>query len=66
MSTLTIVVVGIWNGLLLAALAALVIRRKEVLQWITQSDGEDRNEWERSGADGWAAFLAEHPELIDR
>ena len=66
MSTFTIVVVGIWNGLLLAALAALVIRRKEVLQWITQSDGEDRNEWERSGADGWAAFLAEHPELIDR
>ena len=66
MSTVTIVVVGIWNGLLLAALAALVIRWKQVLQWITQSDGEGRNEWERSGTDGWAAFLAEHPELIDR
>ncbi|MDP9295010.1 MAG: hypothetical protein M3O90_11410, partial [Actinomycetota bacterium] len=66
MSTVTIVVVGIWNGLLLAALAALVIRWKQVLQWITQSDGEDRNEWERSGADGWAAFLAEHPELEDQ
>jgi hypothetical protein len=44
MSTVTIVVAGIWNGLLLAALAALVIRWKQVLQWITQSDGEDRNE----------------------
>jgi len=45
MSTVTIiVVVGIWNGLLLAALAALVIRWKQVLQWIKQSDGEDRNE----------------------
>jgi hypothetical protein len=66
MSTVTIVVVGIWDGLLLAALAALVIRWRQVLQWITQSDGEDRNEWERSGADSGAAFLAEHPELIDR
>jgi hypothetical protein len=66
MSTVTIVVVGIWNGLLLAALAALVIRWKEVLPWITQSDGKDRNEREPEGADGWAAFLAEHPELIDR
>jgi hypothetical protein len=66
MSTVTIVVVGIWNGLLLAALAALVTRWKQVLQWITQSDGENQNEWERSGADGWVAFLAEHPELIDR
>jgi hypothetical protein len=65
-STVTIVALGIWNGLLLAALVALVIRWKQVLHWITQSDGEDRNEWERSGADGWAAFLAEHPELFDR
>jgi hypothetical protein len=55
-----------WNGLLLAALVALVIRWKQVLQWITQSDGEDRNAWERSGGDDWAAFLAEHPELLDR
>jgi hypothetical protein len=44
----------------------LVIRWKQVLQWITQSDGEDRNGWERSGADDWAAFLAKHPELFDR
>jgi hypothetical protein len=65
-STVTIVVLGIWNGLLLAALVALVIRRKQVLRWITQSDGEDRSEWERSGAEDWAAFLAKHPELFDR
>ena len=65
-STVTIVALGIWNGLLLAALVALVIRWKQVLRWITQSDGEDRNEWERSGADDWAAFLAKHPELFDR
>ena len=65
-STVTIVALGIWNGLLLAALVALVIRWKQVLRWITQSDGEDRSEWERSGADDWAAFLAKHPELFDR
>ena len=65
-NTITIVALGIWNGLLLAALVALIIRRKQVLQWITQSDGEDRTEWERSGADDWAAFLAKHPELFDR
>ena len=53
-------------GCSLAALAVLVTRWKQLLQWITQSGGEDQNEWERSGADGWAAFLAEHPELIDR
>jgi hypothetical protein len=44
----------------------LAIRREQILRWITQSDGEDRSEWERSGADRWTAFLAEHPELIDR
>jgi hypothetical protein len=65
-SIVTIVALGIWNGLLLAALVGLVIRWKQVLQWITQSDGENRNGWERSGADDWAAFLAKHPELFDR
>ena len=65
-STVTIVALGIWNGLLLAALFALVIRWKQVLRWITQSDSQDRNEWERSGADDWAAFLAKNPELFDR
>jgi len=63
MSTVTIVIVCIWDALLLAVLAALVIRRKQVLQWITASDGVGRNEWERTGDDNWTAFLAEHPEL---
>ena len=63
MSTVTIVVIGIWNVILLAALAALVIWWKQVLQWITASDGVGRNEWERTGDDNWTAFLAEHPEL---
>ena len=65
MSTVTIVVVGIWNALLLTASAAAVIWRRRVLQWITQLDGQNRNLWE-TGDDRWAAFLAEHPELIDR
>ena len=63
MSTVTIVIVCIWDALLLAVLAALVIRRKQVLQWITASDRVGRNEWERTGDDNWTAFLAEHPEL---
>jgi hypothetical protein len=66
MSTVTIVVVGIWNALLLTALAAAIHWRKRVFQWITQLDGQNRNLLETGGDDGWAAFLAEHPELIDR
>jgi len=65
-STVTIVALGIWNGLLLAALVALITRGKQVLRWITQSDGEDRSGGEGRGADDWAAFLAKHPELFDR
>jgi hypothetical protein len=66
MSTVTIVVVGTWNALLLTALLAAIHWRKRVLRWITQLDGQNRNPWQTDGADRWAAFLAEHPELIDR
>lgn len=66
MSTVTIVVVGIWNALLLTALAAAIHWRKRLLRWITQLDGQNRNLWEVGGDDRWARFLAEHPELIDR
>jgi hypothetical protein len=66
MSTVTIVVVGIWNALLLTALAAAIHWRKQVLQWITELDGQSRNLWETGGDERWVAFLAEHPELIDR
>jgi hypothetical protein len=66
MNTVTMVVVGIWNALLLAALAALVVRRQRLLRWITQSDGQQGVEWVGSGDEGWTAFLKEHPELTDR
>lgn len=65
-STVTIVVVGIWNALLLTALAAAIHWRKRVFQWITRLDGQNRTVWETGGDDRWAAFLAEHPELIGR
>jgi len=66
MSTITIVVVGIWNALLLAALVAAIGWRKQVLQWVTELDGQSQNPWESNGDDRWAAFLAGHPELMDR
>jgi hypothetical protein len=66
MSTVTIVVVCIWNVLLLAALAALLVRRERLLRWITQSDGQQGVERVGSGDEGWTAFLKEHPELTDR
>jgi hypothetical protein len=69
MSTVTIVVVIIWNALLVAALATVLVRRERLLRWITQLDGQQgvgRVERVGSGDDGWAAFLKEHPELTDR
>jgi len=66
MSTVTIVVVGIWNAVLLTALAAAIHWRDRVLQWVTKLDGLNRNPWATGSDDRWAAFLAEHPELIDR
>jgi hypothetical protein len=65
MSALTIVVVCIWNGLLLAALLAVVHWRERVMGWITRSDGASRSLCEAAGDERWAAFLAEHPELSD-
>jgi hypothetical protein len=65
MSTVTIVVVGIWNVLLLAALAALLLQRERLLGWITQSDGQQGVERVGSGDESWKAFLREHPELTD-
>jgi hypothetical protein len=67
LSTVTIVVVvGIWNVLLLAALAALLARRERLLRWITQSDGQHGVERVGSGDEGWTTFIKEHPELTDR
>jgi len=66
MSTVTIVAVGIWNALLLAALAATIHWRQRVVEWITELDAQSRNLQEPGGDDRWAAFLAEHPELVER
>jgi len=65
-SSVTIVVVGIWNAVLLGALAAVIHWRERLLEWITEGDEQRRDAWERGADDSWAAFLAEHPELIDR
>jgi hypothetical protein len=68
-STTVIVVIGIWNGLLLGGLVAVIVWRKQVLEWITGIDHWNRNE--RDSADGnrddsaWVAFLEEHPELFE-
>jgi len=66
MSTVTIVAVGIWNALLLAALAAAIHWRQRVVEWITELDVQSRNLQEPGADDRWAAFLAEHPELVER
>ena len=66
MSTVTIIVVVIWNALLFAALATMLVRRERLLQWITQLDGQQGLGRVASGDHGWAAFLKEHPELTDR
>jgi hypothetical protein len=66
MSTVTIMFVGIWNALLLAALATLLVRRERLLRWITQSDGQQGVEPVGNDDEGWRAFLKEHPELTDR
>ena len=66
MSTVTIIVVVIWNALLFAALATMFVRRERLLQWITQLDGQQGLGRVASSDDDWTAFLKEHPELTDR
>ena len=66
MSTVTIIVVVIWNALLFAALATMLVRRERLLAWITQLDGQQGLGRVASSDDDWAAFLKEHPELTAR
>ena len=66
MSTVTIIVVVIWNVLLFAALATMLVRRERLLQWITQLDGQQGLGRVASGDEDWAAFRKDHPELTDR
>jgi hypothetical protein len=63
LDTVTIVVVGIWNGLLFGALGAVIVWRERLLEWVTGADLEGRHEPDASGDHQWFAFLAEHPEL---
>ena len=63
MDNVTIVVVGIWNGLLLGALGAVIVWRERLLRWINGADMDRRFERDVSGDDQWSDFLAGHPEL---
>ena len=61
MSTVTIIVVVIWNVLLFAALATMLVRRERLLQWITQLDGQQGLGRVASGDDDWALSLKNIP-----
>ena len=63
MSTITIVVVAVWNTLLFSALIVIAVYRKRVYEWIIGADHEIRNRWDLGDNDVWDAFLADHPEL---
>jgi hypothetical protein len=47
MDTVTIVVVGIWNGLLFGALGAVIVWRERLLEWVTGADLDGRTGRER-------------------
>lgn len=59
MSTLTIVILVIWNSLLVVAFALVLVFRKRLLRWLTKPGGYGTGE----GDAEWMAFLEEHPEL---
>ena len=61
MSTVTIIVVVIWNVLLFAALATMLVRRERLLRWITQLDGQQGLGRVASGDDDWALSLKNIP-----
>jgi hypothetical protein len=63
MTTTTIVMLVIWNGLLLAALIVVIRKRNRLARWITGADYARRECWDASDDASWEAFLAEHPEL---
>lgn len=59
MSTVTIVVLVIWNSLLVVAFVLALVFRKRLLRWLSKPGGTGAGE----GDAEWLAFLAEHPEL---
>jgi hypothetical protein len=60
-----IAAVVIWNSLLLAAAITLIVRRRQLIEWITGADRLSPAQWDsaRDGDDAWQVFLAAHPEL---
>jgi hypothetical protein len=67
MSTAVIVAIAIWNGLLLAGLVAVICWRRQLPSWVTSLDGwrpPPQPQHFEEGDARWAAFLAEHPELL--
>ena len=62
MSTVSVVVV--WDALLVVALIAAIIWRKELLRWVTGADRQPGSGWDATeDEEEWNAFLADHPEL---
>jgi hypothetical protein len=64
-SAALIAAVVIWNSLLLAAAITLIVRRRQVMEWITGADRLSPARWDSPSAGDvtWQAFLAAHPEL---
>lgn len=53
---------GVWNALVLGGGAAVIIRRKQLVEWIARGDDLHRGQV-ADDDDMWEAFLAQHPEL---
>jgi len=49
----------------LAAAITLIVRRRQLIEWITGGDRLSLAQWDstRAGDDEWQVFLAAHPEL---
>jgi hypothetical protein len=49
----------------LAAAITLIVRRRQLIEWITGADRLSPAQWHspRAGDDAWQVFLAAHPEL---
>jgi hypothetical protein len=59
MSTVTIVLLVVWNSLLVVGFALVLVFRKRLLRWVTRPGGYGTGE----GDAEWMAFLEDHPEL---
>ncbi|MGN6431929.1 MAG: hypothetical protein ACTHNB_14550 [Gaiellaceae bacterium] len=62
MTTSVEVMLGVWNALVLGGGAAVIIRRKQLVEWIARGDDLHRGQV-ADDDDMWEAFLAQHPEL---